>query len=90
MLGQEDVCRLDVAVEGITLSSTLKTGYMNFESVAKIVQQVRQALSAAHAKGICHLDLKPGNILFQDLGERETRCRLQSSPRASDIGGMQH
>jgi serine/threonine protein kinase len=55
-------------VEGSTLRSELKSEGMDLKQVAQIVGQVGQALAAAHEKKIWHLDLKPSNIMLQDLG----------------------
>ncbi len=63
-------------VEGTTLRSYLKPEGMEPQRAAQIIQQVGQALSAAHARGILHLDLKPSNIMVQDSEEGEVRARL--------------
>lgn len=41
---------------------------MHFERAAQVLLEVLNGLSAAHAKGIWHRDLKPDNILFDRKG----------------------
>ena len=38
------------------------------EEVADLLAQVAEAVEHAHAQGVCHRDLKPGNILVDDEG----------------------
>lgn len=38
-------------------------------TVIRIAEQVASGLSAAHAQGIVHRDIKPGNLLFVDNGD---------------------
>jgi serine/threonine protein kinase/DNA-binding winged helix-turn-helix (wHTH) protein len=63
-------------VEGINLRATMRTGGMDLDRVERIMRQIASALGAAHDKGICHLDLKPENIMLQSLGEGEEYARL--------------
>jgi hypothetical protein len=55
-------------VEGTTLRERVGSEpTLSFEEVSLIVSQVASALTTAHAKGILHLDVKPGNIVLQSV-----------------------
>jgi eukaryotic-like serine/threonine-protein kinase len=60
-------------VEGTTLRAELEKGPMPIDRVGQIIRQTAHALAFAHAKGICHLDLKPGNIMSQDVDANAIR-----------------
>jgi eukaryotic-like serine/threonine-protein kinase len=53
-------------VEGTTLRSELENGPLPLPRAADIVRQIGDALAFAHRKGICHLDLKPSNVILHD------------------------
>jgi serine/threonine protein kinase len=55
-------------VEGETLTRHLSRGRLPMELVLRYGAQLADALSAAHAKGITHRDLKPGNIVVAKAG----------------------
>ncbi len=50
-------------LQGETLAETLRRGPLPPAELASLVDQLTQGLSAAHAAGILHRDLKPGNII---------------------------
>src|SRR5262245_4250098 len=49
-------------VEGESLSARMKRGPLGLDRVVAIGRQLAGALQAAHAEGVIHGDLKPGNI----------------------------
>jgi serine/threonine protein kinase len=55
-------------VEGGTLSAQIKTGAIPLDESLRIATQIADALAAAHARGVTHRDLKPGNIMIKPEG----------------------
>jgi non-specific serine/threonine protein kinase len=55
-------------LEGRTLRERLAEGPFEPGEILDIAIQIVQALSAAHAKGIVHRDIKPGNIFLTGHG----------------------
>lgn len=55
-------------LEGETLFTRLKQGPVAVAQVAQWGAEIADALEAAHAKGILHRDLKPGNIFITQRG----------------------
>ena len=55
-------------VEGETLAQRLKSGPMPIEDALEASRQVAEALEAAHASGVIHRDLKPGNVMVRPDG----------------------
>jgi len=56
-------------IEGETLGSLLRAGPLDFASVLQLGVQVADGLAAAHARGIIHRDIKPGNIVITSRGQ---------------------
>ena len=55
-------------LEGETLAARLAKGALPLPQVLQYGAQIAEALAAAHAKGIAHRDLKPGNIMLTRTG----------------------
>jgi serine/threonine protein kinase len=51
-------------VEGQTLHDFLHAGPTDAATATQIGIQIAEALEAAHAKGVIHRDIKPGNIMI--------------------------
>ena len=64
--GQVFICM--ACYEGQTLREKIEEGPLQFEEATNIAIQVAQGLSKAHAKGIIHRDIKPGNIYVTEDG----------------------
>ncbi len=57
-------------IDGETVSQFLKrNGPFTMAQAARIVADVLDALAAAHAQGIMHLDIKPGNVMMSTSGQ---------------------
>jgi len=64
----EQVFIVMMYVDGTALSSYLRAGGLPLSESLHIAMQVGEGLRAAHAKGIVHRDIKPGNILMTTDG----------------------
>jgi len=51
-------------IEGETLEDVLARGPLQFEDFLRFAQQSLEAIIAAHALGLIHRDLKPGNFMI--------------------------
>jgi serine/threonine protein kinase len=56
-------------VEGINLKTYMSRNQLSTAAVVEIGLQIAAALSSAHAKGIVHRDIKPGNIVVNPEGQ---------------------
>jgi serine/threonine protein kinase len=62
--------------EGGSLADRLVVGSLSIDQIQDILAQVAAGLDYAHARGLIHRDIKPGNILFTDDGR----------PKVADFG----
>ena len=67
-LGGQDVCIVSEHVDGTTLRHAIILNLVTVEGAIDIACQVASALVAAHAAGVVHRDLKPGNIMIRQDG----------------------
>jgi serine/threonine-protein kinase len=56
-------------VEGETLAHRIRRGPLPVDEIADVAAQICDALAAAHAAGIVHRDIKPGNVLITEAGQ---------------------
>ncbi|TML83781.1 MAG: serine/threonine protein kinase [Actinobacteria bacterium] len=58
-------------VAGTDLRQLAASGGLDPTRAARIVAQAAEALDAAHARGLVHRDVKPGNVLIESHGGQE-------------------
>jgi eukaryotic-like serine/threonine-protein kinase len=82
-----DPCLIMEYLPSRSLSKMLADrGTLSPQEAAQIGEQVATALTAAHAAGIVHRDVKPGNILIDDTGQ--VKITDFGISRAADDGTM--
>jgi tRNA A-37 threonylcarbamoyl transferase component Bud32 len=77
-------------VDGADLRELLRGGALEPERALRLVEQAGEALDAAHAAGLVHRDVKPGNILVAGAGERERAyvCDFGLARHVSSVGSL--
>jgi serine/threonine protein kinase/tetratricopeptide (TPR) repeat protein len=56
--------------DGMTLKQRLASGPMAVEEALDIATQIAEGLARAHAQGVVHRDVKPGNVILTEDGVR--------------------
>jgi tetratricopeptide (TPR) repeat protein len=56
--------------EGPTLKQRLESGPMAIDEALEIATQIADGLAKAHAQGVVHRDIKPGNVILTEEGVR--------------------
>ena len=54
--------------KGVTLRRALNDGVLSIVDAIDVAAQIAEGLSAAHAHGVVHRDVKPGNVMLTDVG----------------------
>lgn len=72
-------------VEGETLAVRLQRGKLTLDQVIQYGCQIADAMAAAHAKGITHRDLKPGNIMLTRSGLKVLDFGLAKSTQDASL-----
>ena len=55
-------------LRGGSLSERIAEGPMSLLEVTRLVEEMSGALTAAHSLGVVHRDVKPANVLFDEVG----------------------
>ena len=79
-------------LQGVELRDRLQQGPIRLEEALHIAAQVASGLAAAHARGIVHRDVKPGNIMLLAGGHAKIMdfgiARMQASEVRTVSGTM--
>jgi serine/threonine protein kinase len=79
-------------MSGGSLAQRIGSSTLSLDEIARIVQSVGAALDEAHAHGLLHGDLKPGNILFDQRNNAYVSdfgvARIAHTPAGSPGSGI--
>lgn len=63
-------------VDGVSLRQLLRTGPLDLPLIDDLARQLFDAVEAAHAAGMVHRDLKPGNVLLEPVGDAGYHAKI--------------
>ncbi len=73
-------------LEGETLDDRReRAGRLSFEESVELLSQVAEVLTEAHAQGLVHRDVKPGNIFIEELPTGRPRVKVLDFGLAKDL-----
>ena len=78
-------------IDGLDLREILKRdGSLSAERAVDLAGQIGGALDAAHARGLVHRDVKPGNVLVEttDAGEHAYLCDFGLAKHLSSVNSL--
>jgi serine/threonine-protein kinase len=79
-------------LQGVELRDRMAQGPLALDEALDIAGQVASALAAAHARGVVHRDIKPGNIMLVGNGQAKIMdfgiARMRSSELRTQSGTM--
>lgn len=79
-------------LQGAELRDRLQQGALPLDEAVEIAHQVASALAVAHARGVVHRDIKPGNIMLVGQGQAKIMdfgiARMKSSEVRTQSGTM--
>ena len=76
-------------VQGMDLGTMLdRSGRLDPETAVRVISEVGFALDAAHARGLVHRDIKPGNILIADRDGHVYLTDFGLTREAGEGGGL--
>lgn len=76
-------------IDGQTLKQKLdSTGPLEAPEALHLARQIASGLAAAHAMGLIHRDIKPGNILLEQGAEQKVKITDFGLARAADDASM--
>jgi WD40 repeat protein/tRNA A-37 threonylcarbamoyl transferase component Bud32 len=78
-------------IAGVTLEQRIKQGgSLQLREILRIGLQVASGLAAAHAQGLIHRDIKPGNILLENGVQRVKITDFGLAVATAEADGTQH
>jgi HD-like signal output (HDOD) protein len=81
-------------IKGMSLADRLLQGApLSLNEIVRIGMQTASGLSVAHAQGLVHRDIKPGNLMLEEATRRVKIAdfglvQVANSPRLSETGGL--